>query len=278
MGRGTVSYKGHYRTQHGGAIGGIYSQISLMPADSIGIIVFTNGAHVSFLPGIIANTIYDKLLGLETTPWSDRALKDYLKNKATDRETRKKPDEDRVLNTKPSHALTEYVALYEDAAYGVMEITEQAGSLRFKYNNTTLPLKHYHYDRFVSPDDEIDGKWSLLFSTDSQGTVQNVKVSLDEKEVVFIRKADAKLTDLAFLKTLTGAYELNGSTVNLVISNKELMITSAPPQHLDPYKGMTFKIREFSDQTIEFMVDKANMPTGFKLTFDGKTVVFTKKK
>lgn len=278
MGRGTVSYKGHYRTQHGGAIGGIYSQISLMPADSMGIIVFTNGAHVSFLPGIIANTIYDKLLGLETTPWSDRALKDYLKNKATDREIRKKPDADRVLNTKPSHALADYVARYEDAAYGVMEIKEIAGQLHFTYNNTTLPIQHYHYDRFVSADDEIDGKWSLLFSTDAQGTIQNVKVSLDEKEVVFIRKADAKLTDPAFLKTLTGAYELNGSILNLVISNKELMISTAPPQHLEPYKGMTFKIREFSDQTIEFMVDKVNIPTGFKLTYDGKTVVFTKKK
>jgi CubicO group peptidase (beta-lactamase class C family) len=112
MGRGSSSYKGHYRIQHGGAIGGIYSQISIMPADSMGIIVFTNGAHVSFLPGIIANTVYDKLLGLETTPWSDRALKDYLKNKATDRETRKKPDSDRIPNTKPSHALADYVATF----------------------------------------------------------------------------------------------------------------------------------------------------------------------
>ena len=278
MGRGTSSYKGHYRAQHGGAIGGIYSQISMMPADSIGIIVFTNGAHVSYLPGLIANTIYDKLLGLEATPWSDRALKDYLKNKATDKETRKKPDVDRVLNTKSSHSLADYVGRYEDAAYGMMEIKEQSGELSFNYNNTTLPLHHYHYDRFVSPDDEIDGKWSLLFSTDAQGTIQNVKVSLDEKEVVFIRKADAKLTDPAFLKSLTGAYELNGNTLNLVVSNKELMITSAPPQHLDPYKGTMFRIREFSDQTIEFVFDGSGNPINLKLMYDGKVVVFTKKK
>jgi hypothetical protein len=174
--------------------------------------------------------------------------------------------------------LADYVASYEDAAYGVMEIKEEADQLRFTYNNTTLPLEHYHYDRFVSPDDEIAGKWSVLFSTDAQGTIQNVKVSLDEKEVVFIRKADAKLTDPAFLKSLTGAYELNGSVLNLVLSNKELMITSSPPQHLEPYKGMTFKIREFSDQTIEFMADKAGSVTGLKLTYDGKSVVYTKKK
>ncbi len=278
MGRGSSAYKGHYRVQHGGAIGGIYSQISIMPADSVGIIVFTNGAHVSYLPGLIANTVYDKLLGLEATPWSDRALKDYLKGKATDKETRKKPDVDRVPNTKPSHALADYVGKYEDAAYGVMEIKEQGGALSFFYNNTSLPLQHYHYDRFVSPDDEVDGKWSLLFSTDAQGTIQNIKVSLDEKEVVFIRKADARLTDPAFLKSLTGSYELNGNTLTLVLSNKELVITSAPPQHLDPYKGTTFRIREFSDQTIEFTFDSAGNANGLKLMYDGKVVVFTRKK
>lgn len=278
MGRGTSSYKGHYRTGHGGAIGGIYSNISFMPADSIGVIVFTNGAHASQLPGIIANTVYDQLLGLEQTPWSDRALKDYLEGKVTDRETRKKPDVDRVLNTKPSHTLTDYIGKYEDPAYGIMEITERSGELNFTFNNTTLPLQHYHYDKFTSPDDEIEGKWSLMFGTDAQGTIQNVKVSLDEKEVVFNRKADSRLTDPAFLKSLTGQYDLDGTTLDIVINNKELMINSAPPQHLDPYKGTTFRIREFSDQIVEFILDNNGNPTGFKVTYNGNAVVFTKKK
>lgn len=278
MGRSTSSYKGHYLTQHGGAIGGIYSNIYFMPADSIGVIVFTNGAHARQILGIISNTIYDKLLGLEETPWNDRALKDYLKNKATDKEARKKPDTDRVLNTKPSHPIADYVGKYEDAAYGIMDIQALNGKLQFTFNNTTLPLQHYHYDRFTSPDDEIEGKWFLLFDTDAQGAIQAVKVSLDEKEVVFVRKADAKLSDPAFLKNLTGAYELNGRTLNLVISNQELVITTAPAQHLVPYKGTTFKIREFSDQTVEFILDKAGVATGFKITNEGKTVEYTKKK
>ena len=123
MGRSTSSYKGHYRTQHGGAIGGIYSNISFMPADSIGVIVFTNGAHASSLPGIITNIVYDKLLGLSETQWSERNLKDYLKSKQTDKEARKKPDSDRIAGTKPSHPLADYAGIYEDPAYGTMEIT-----------------------------------------------------------------------------------------------------------------------------------------------------------
>ena len=277
MGRGTVSYKGHYRTQHGGAIGGIYSLISFCPADSVGIIAFVNGVGGA-LPGIVTNILYDKLLGFEETPWSDRFLKDYLKNKATDRQARKKPDVDRVANTKPSHALSDYVGNYEDAAYGKMEIQEQDGQLRFAFNNMSLPLQHYHYERFVSADDEIIGKWSLLFDVDAQGNVDKVRMSMDEKEVVFVKKGSAQLFDPAFLKKLTGAYELNGATYNIVLNNKELVINTAPPQHLEPRKGTSFRIKEFSDQVIEFVMDGSGNATGCKLIADGKSLLFTKKK
>ena len=277
MGRSSASYKGHYRVQHGGAIGGIYSQLSIMPADSIGIIVFTNGAHVSYLPGIIANTVYDKILNLESTPWSDRALKDYLKDKITDREARGKPDVDRVKNTLPSHAIADYAGIYEDAAYGRLEIKYVSNALSFSFNHTTLPLSHYHYDRFVTPDDEIDGKWTLSFSTDAQGSIAQVKISMDEKEVVFNKKAEAKLYDPAFLKSLEGKYELNGNTLDIVLNNDALMIKSAPPQHLDPSKNNSFRIREYSDQLIEFILDGSGKSTGLKIIADGKSIVFTKK-
>jgi hypothetical protein len=75
-----------------------------------------------------------------------------------------------------------------------------------------------------------------------------------------------------------GPYELNGNTINIVISNNELMLNTSPPQHLEPYKGNIFRIREFSDQLVEFVLDATGIPTGFKLTFDAKTVLFTKKK
>jgi CubicO group peptidase (beta-lactamase class C family) len=278
MGRNTSSYKGHYRTEHGGSTGGIYSHITFLPADSIGIMVFSNAAHARPLPAMITNIIVDKLLDLEPTPWNEREWKEYLKMKAMNQEIRKKPDADRVLNTKPSHPLAEYIGKYEDAAYGVMEIQETGGNLQFAFNNKTLSLQHYHYDRFVSVDDEIHGKWSLLFGTDAQGAVQNIRVSLDEKEVVFSRKADAKLSNTAFLKNLEGTYESSGTTLHFVLSAGELVITSSPPQHLEPFKNSVFRIREFSDKTIEFIVDKADVPTGLLLTSGGKAVVFTKKK
>ncbi|MBE0674334.1 MAG: DUF3471 domain-containing protein [Bacteroidales bacterium] len=275
MGRATSSYKGHYLAQHGGSIGGIYSIVSIMPADSIGVIVFTN--RISQLPGIIAFTVYDKLLGLPETPWSDRGLKDYLKGRETARESRKKPDADRVMGTSPSHKLAEYAGIFEDPAYGRVIITFRNDSLTFKFNQYELPLYHYHYDRFMTPDDLLYGKWSLMFSTDAQGDISQVKISLDEKEVSFNRLADQRLRDPDFLKKLEGLYETGGIRINIALKGGELVILSAPPQHLIPYKGNMFRIREFSDQIVEFIFDEAGNPVGLKLTAEGNSIHFDKK-
>jgi hypothetical protein len=276
MGRSTSSYKGHYLTSHGGAIGGIYSNISFMPVDSIGIIVFTN--RLSQLPAIIAYTIYDRLLGLPFTPWSERNLLDYLRNKNTQANARKKPDTDRVTGTKPSHDLSAYAGFYADPAYGTVEILCKDTGLSFKFNNINLPLSHYHYDRFVSPDDEINGKWSVTFMTSAQGDIDQLKVSLDEKEAVFSRKADAQLEDPDYLKKLEGQYELNGNTLTIKLLNNELIVATAPPQHLDAYKANSFRVREFSDRVVEFLFNEKKEPTGVKLISGGSTYVFTRKK
>lgn len=200
MGRSTSSYKGHYLAQHGGSVGGIYSNVSIMPADSIGVIVFTN--RVSQLPALIAYSIYDLLLDLPETPWIERAYKTYLQDRETSRETRSRPDTVRIPGTRHSHELAEYTGLFEDAAYGVVEISYRDDSLRLRFNYVDLPLFHYHYDRFMTPDDQFMGRWSVLFDTDARGRVSQLKISLDGKDVVFLRKADARPSDPALSKKL----------------------------------------------------------------------------
>jgi len=45
-----------------------------------------------------------------------------------------------------------------------------------------------------------------------------------------------------------------------------------------PFKNNSFRIREFSDQVVEFIFDAAGNPTSFKVTDAGLSYVFTKKK
>jgi hypothetical protein len=81
-----------------------------------------------------------------------------------------------------------------------------------------------------------------------------------------------------FLRKLEGQYEINGSTTSIVLSNNELIIMSAPPQHLVPYRDNMFRIKEFSDQIVEFIFNEKGEPSGMKVTADGLSYFLTKKK
>ena len=109
MGRQVAAYRGHLLTYHGGDIDGFHSQISFMPNDKIGVIVFVIGDHAAPLYNIISYNVYERLLGLDQTPWSERRLQQRLAGKKAGMEARAKAGTDRVPNTKPSHALADYV-------------------------------------------------------------------------------------------------------------------------------------------------------------------------
>ena len=75
----------------------------------------------------------------------------------------------RVANTKPSHPLADYVGEYDHPAYGLMKIGLKGEQLQFDFHKIHFPLTHFHYERFDTPDDEQDGKWSVNFATNPEG-------------------------------------------------------------------------------------------------------------
>src|SRR5205814_6648661 len=71
-GRWTASYRGHLVAYHGGDINGFHSQVSYMPSDSVGVIVLVIGDHAAPLYNVVSYNVYERLLGLDQTPWSQR--------------------------------------------------------------------------------------------------------------------------------------------------------------------------------------------------------------
>src|SRR6202030_4279092 len=206
MGRQTVSYRGHLLTFHGGDLPGFHSQVSFMPREHFGVIVLVIGDHAAPLYNVVSYNVYERLLGMDQTPWSERRLAMPLKSKEAAKEARAKAGEDRVPSTKPSHALTDYVADYENPAYGVMKIALKDNQLQFDFHKMKMPMTQFHYDRFDTPDEERDGKFSVNFRTNPQGDVDQAVMSLDEAEAVFTRKPEA--LDAAVLTQLAGTYEM----------------------------------------------------------------------
>jgi CubicO group peptidase (beta-lactamase class C family) len=265
MARWTGSYRGHLLAYHGGDIDGFHAQVSYMPQEHIGVLVFVIGDHCASLYNTISYNVYERLLGMDQTPWSDRLLAIRLKGKKAATEMRTTVGADKVPNTKPSHAIEDYAGEYEDPAYGVMKITRTQNGLGFDYHTIKLPLEHYHYDRFDTPDDERYGAWSVNFLTNPQGDVDKAVMSLDEGEVTFVRRPET-LSD-QMLRQLAGTYETpSGAKFQVVLQDNGRLATVYPGQPTDelvPYKGLKFRDPQYSDVVYEFVMDKDKV-TAFK--------------
>lgn len=257
MGRMTSSYRGHLLTYHGGDLDGFHSQVSFMPQEKIGVLVAVIGDHAAPLYNYVSYNVYERLLNMAQTPWTSRGLEIHLKAKKAETESRTKAGADQVKNTHPSHSLADYVGEYEHPAYGLLRIAEKDGQLQFNFHKMTFAMTHYHYDRFDTPDDERYGKWSVNFLTNPQGDVDRASMSLDEAEALFTRRAET--LDPAVLKALPGTYETpTGAKFQVVLKEDGglfLVFPGQPERKLIPYKGLRFRIPEFSDVVWEFVVE-----------------------
>lgn len=278
MGRYTASYRGRLLTFHGGDLDGFHSQVSFMPREQLGVIVFVIGNHCASLYNILTYNVYERLLGLDQSPWSARALEIRLKGKQAGTEARAKAGGELIPGTKPSHALADYTGEYENAAYGVLKIALKDEQLLFDFHEAQLPMTHFHYDRFDTADDELYGKWSVVFQTNSQGDVDKAFMSLDEAEATFTRKPET--LDPKLLKQLAGTYETpTGDKFPVVLKEDGslyLAFTGRSEQKLIPYKGLKFKIKEFSDVIFEFVIENGQIKS-LKLRNPSGENVFTRK-
>lgn len=279
MGRQTTVYRGHLLALHGGHLDGFFSQVSIMPQEKIGVIVYVIGEHTNPLQNVISYNIYERLLGMSETPWSKRKLEERLENKKAGTAMRAKAGTDHVANTKPSHALADYAAEYENEAYGVLKIGYSSDKLQFDFHKIVLPLTHFHYDRFDTPDDELYGKFAVNFATNPLGDVDKATLSLDEAEAVFTRKPEA--VPVERLAKLAGEFVMPDKSV-IKVNYKEgegLFVTypGAPAMKLLPYKALKFRLQQFSDIRLEFLMEKDSVqaiketsPSG-ELTYPRKT-------
>ena len=255
MGRTVSSYRGHLLALHGGDLPGFHSQVSIMPNDSLGVIVLVIGDHVAPMYTGLTLDIYERLLELSHTPWSERLNQIRLKNKAAGTKARTVADAGRVPGTKPSHPLDDYVGEFAHPAYGVVKVARGDKELSFEFNSIKMPLSHFHYDRFDTPDDEEDGKYSLNFRTNPMGEIEGVEISLDEAAVTFTRRVPPALSSDATLQTYAGTYisPSGGKTVLTFQPGKGLAIRGGPD--LQPWRPHEFRLKEFPDVVIAFTVE-----------------------
>jgi CubicO group peptidase (beta-lactamase class C family) len=177
-------YAGRKIIAHGGGLPGYISSITLVPEDSLGIIVLTNDD--SRLAGAITNKALDVFLtGKESDPAKD-SYKKY-KERVNSYWNHIKPVEKPIDN---SLALSEYAGTYTDEMYGDASVELVNDELIF----TMLPTKelfhgtliHYNGDTFrVTLNDPFLPEGLVTFHFNSRGKIEKLTIDLPNPDFHF---------------------------------------------------------------------------------------------
>jgi CubicO group peptidase (beta-lactamase class C family) len=192
MGRNIYTYKGHKVASHGGAIDGFYSFVTLFYKDSIGIFVAVNASHGRPLSNFVPLDVFDRLMNLPFTPWSQRYMKDYKDGLAQAKKSRDSIAATQVKNTTPSHALNDYTGTYTHFAYGDIKIEMVNDKLVLNFRSQRSVLNHFHYDQFVTNEKGTEyPDYTLNFLVNSKGEVDRISIRLMGDPVTeFVKKKE----------------------------------------------------------------------------------------
>ena len=259
------SYRGHYRVEHGGNIDGFSASTSFFPSDSIGIIVLTN-QNGSAVPGIIRNTIADRLFGLNKIDWNKRTTDAQAKAKAAAKDAEKNVTSNKKPGTKPSHAIKDYEGLFNNPGYGTIDIYTKDDSLFFRTRNGDAFLRHYHYDVFeLFPIDKKDGvdttgpsQLKIQYHMNAAGDIDMMSLPIQPglKDIEFNRIPKPKEITKADLEKFVGEYEFRPGTVaKIYIKNEKTLyafVEGQPEYELIPTDKNKFDFKVVKGFSIKF--------------------------
>ena len=172
LGRIVQTYKGYKITTHTGSIDGYYSNLTFLPAENIAIYMVHNSIPAGSIRSVMAFPVIDRLLNLSLTPWSERYMEEYRKNRMEEKKRKDSVSSTQVKNTVPSHSLIEYAGKYFNSTYGDTNIESQNGQLWLIFRGQRSLLHHFHYDQFITRE-EANGRpdFRINFLTGSKGAI-----------------------------------------------------------------------------------------------------------
>ena len=144
-----TEYRGHADHEHGGAVDGFRARIILVPRKKLGLVLLTN-LEDAVIVQAAGNNLLDCLLGLEKKDWNAFFEKEEKRSKEIEEERLHKRLAGRVLGTKTKD-LDLYVGTYFEPAYGTVKISQKDNALVLSWSRFEIPLRHFHYDTFLTP-------------------------------------------------------------------------------------------------------------------------------
>jgi CubicO group peptidase (beta-lactamase class C family) len=170
-------YRGEFVAFHTGSIDGTVAIVGLVPEHELGVVVFANRDHAELRHALMFR-VFDAYLGEPRRDWSTEMKELYDGLAAEAREREAEIEEQRVLETMPTHSLADYVGVYSDSLYGSVEVRLEDGGLVLERSPfLTADLSHWHYDAFSA---DWRNRWVartlVTFRIGSDGTVSSLEM------------------------------------------------------------------------------------------------------
>ena len=255
---------------HSGGIDGFRSLTTLFPREGIWVVVLSNLSHLN-IPEILTYNVFERLTGLDETPWSARFMKEHRGFKEAEKEGKEQSETKRVTGTNPSHPLAAYTGDFEHPGYGIFSVTLNEGELQGTFNEMAFPIRHYHYDIFELILEQWNEKMKISFLTNVKGDIDMLIAPFEPtgSDIVFKRVPNKKMWERAFLEQFVGVYEF--LEMELVVSLKEehtlsMFVAGQPDYDLEPYQGTEFLVKGSSGISVEFQRDASGTVTGVAAT------------
>lgn len=184
------TYRDRWLVNHGGAIDGFGAHASFMPEAGFGVVALGN-LNATNAPAVAAYNLYDRLLGYEPAPWSERLrAKDVALKSQTEQQNRALA-ESRLAGTRTSQPLTAFEGEYEHPGYGAAQVTARGEGLALVLNRVEWALAHQHHDVFLASKELGDRLVPAVFNIGQDGAIRTLSLRLEPEAspIVFARRA-----------------------------------------------------------------------------------------
>jgi CubicO group peptidase (beta-lactamase class C family) len=146
-------YQGRKIVSHTGGLAGMSSQITLVPAEKLGIVILTNSE--ADLMAALTYRLLDDLLGTPRprTDWVSAFAAAARLAQARADSTLRASRMARDSTSGPSLPLEKYAGRYRDEMYGDAELALEGGTLVLRFSRSPAfigDLEHWQYDTFVA--------------------------------------------------------------------------------------------------------------------------------
>jgi CubicO group peptidase (beta-lactamase class C family) len=180
LGWGLTDVAGYLQASHTGGLGGVVTQVTIIPELKLGIIVFTNQQEGAAFTAI-TNSIKDGYLGVKGNDWIKTLSENVERNRA---EAKKITDEvwAKVESQRSKSGLPVnhevYTGTYTDNWFGDIVISEAGGKIRFRSVKSPQlrgDMLFYNANTFVVKWDDrsMDADAWVVFSLDKEGKAQS---------------------------------------------------------------------------------------------------------